>query len=128
MCIRDSNSTNQIYCSVAILQGPYTLSPEFDWTTMGGIYGMSSQGPEADFLPPSETGSMDGSGGGGIGGIVGRTTASEVLREVFGYPEFLPGQAEVVQHLVGGSDAFVLMPTGGGKSLCYQAPPWSGKE
>ena len=83
---------------------------------------MSSQGPEADFLPPSETGSMDGSGGGGIGGIVGRTTASEVLREVFGYPEFLPGQAEVVQHLVGGSDAFVLMPTGGGKSLCYQVP------
>src|SRR5680860_180517 len=121
-CKITHNSINQKCCPVAILQGPYTLTPEFDWTTMGGIYGMSSQGPEADFLPPSETGSMDGSGGGGIGGIVGITTASEVLREVFGYPEFLPGQAEVVQQLVGGSDAFVLMPTGGGKPLCYQVP------
>ncbi|MCJ7797789.1 MAG: DEAD/DEAH box helicase, partial [Thermoleophilia bacterium] len=48
--------------------------------------------------------------------------AQEVLRRVFGYPEFRPNQAEIVHHVVAGGDAFVLMPTGGGKSLCYQIP------
>ncbi|SFW76941.1 ATP-dependent DNA helicase RecQ [Amycolatopsis australiensis] len=63
--------------------------------------------------------------------IVGRvaetdlTTASEALetlRRVFGYDSFRGDQAAIVEHVIAGGDALVLMPTGGGKSLCYQIP------
>ena len=48
--------------------------------------------------------------------------AYKVLEDVFGYTEFRSPQDEVVSSLVAGRDVFVLMPTGGGKSLCYQLP------
>ena len=46
----------------------------------------------------------------------------KVLREVFGFPEFRGAQADIIGHVTAGGDALVLMPTGGGKSLCYQLP------
>jgi len=48
--------------------------------------------------------------------------ARELLRTVFGFSEFRAQQEAIISHLSGGGDALVLMPTGGGKSLCYQIP------
>ncbi len=49
-------------------------------------------------------------------------TAKNILQNTFGYSEFRHNQADIIQQLLNGGDAFVLMPTGGGKSLCYQIP------
>ena len=49
-------------------------------------------------------------------------TAPQILRSVFGYSTFIGPQEAIVQRLIDGGDAIVLMPTGGGKSLCYQIP------
>jgi len=50
------------------------------------------------------------------------STAAQVLREVFGFPDFRPSQADVIERLMDGGDVMVVMPTGSGKSLCYQVP------
>ncbi len=75
---------------------------------------MSSGGPgdatAATLVPDSATGVPNGD------------RALDVLRRVFGYRDFRGPQREVVDHVVAGGDALVLMPTGGGKSLCYQVP------
>ncbi len=49
-------------------------------------------------------------------------TIQKILQEVFGYREFIAPQQAIIEHVTAGGDALVLMPTGGGKSLCYQIP------
>jgi ATP-dependent DNA helicase RecQ len=49
-------------------------------------------------------------------------SAQQILHEVFGYNQFRGAQQAIVEHVAAGDDALVLMPTGGGKSLCYQIP------
>lgn len=48
--------------------------------------------------------------------------ANEILRRYWGYPEFRPGQSKAVASALEGRDTLVIMPTGGGKSVCYQVP------
>lgn len=49
-------------------------------------------------------------------------SAQDILNQVFGYPAFRGRQQEIIEHVAEGGNALVLMPTGGGKSLCYQIP------
>src|SRR3972149_10705188 len=54
--------------------------------------------------------------------IVHRDSPLEILRTCFGYDNFRGHQEKIIHHLISGKDALVLMPTGGGKSICYQIP------
>ena len=47
---------------------------------------------------------------------------AELLQRVFGYGEFRPGQEDLIDGVLSGRDVFGVMPTGGGKSMCYQLP------
>lgn len=49
-------------------------------------------------------------------------TKNELLKRYFGYDNFRPGQERLIEHILGGGDAFGIMPTGAGKSVCYQIP------
>ncbi|MGR3371934.1 MAG: DNA helicase RecQ [Pseudooceanicola nanhaiensis] len=53
--------------------------------------------------------------------------AARLLREIFGFDGFRPGQAEIVEAMTAGRDVLAIMPTGGGKSLCYQLPALVGE-
>jgi ATP-dependent DNA helicase RecQ len=48
--------------------------------------------------------------------------ARESLRRYWGYPDFRPGQDQAIRNVLSGGDSLTIMPTGGGKSLCYQVP------
>jgi ATP-dependent DNA helicase RecQ len=54
--------------------------------------------------------------------MAGMAEAEKVLRETFGFEAFRPGQGEIVETILAGRNVLAVMPTGSGKSLCYQLP------
>jgi ATP-dependent DNA helicase RecQ len=64
----------------------------------------------------------DGTVGQGHADATRSMSPGEILKKYFGYADFRPMQLDIIQTVAGGQDAFVLMPTGSGKSICYQIP------
>src|SRR3954451_16000702 len=58
----------------------------------------------------------------GLCGMADLAAAQAVLRSTFGFDAFRPGQAEIIETILAGGDVLTVMPTGAGKSLCYQLP------
>lgn len=81
---------------------------------------MRTSGDRALGVTMDVTGTVTGNGTDTDNGS--ETEAQRTLHRVFGYDAFRGEQGEVIEHVVSGGDAIVLMPTGGGKSLCYQIP------
>lgn len=81
---------------------------------------MRTSGDRALGVTMDVTGTVTGNGTDTDNGS--ETEAQRTLHRVFGYDAFRGEQGEVIEHVVAGGDAVVLMPTGGGKSLCYQIP------
>lgn len=72
--------------------------------------------------PPPDARPGRGSGFGARGGPPGMAQARRLLRQRWGHPDFRPGQRPVVRAMLAGRDVLAVLPTGGGKSVCFQVP------